>query len=250
MPHLVHQAAFYLHVVLGSIGLVIFWLPFFAQKGGKNHVNFGKIFAYSMYAVGTSGLLMSSLVIIDPIAVRLPPTDVSPEKMSEFIYQNRVFAGFLFMLSILVICNVRQAILVLKVKADRSKLKSPLHLALVGFLMLSALTIGGFGIKHGILLLEIFALLSLILSARMVHYIFKKNLKPREWILAHLSNIGGAGIAAYTAFFAFGGRKIFEELLTGNLQVIPWVLPAIIGTVGLNILTKKYTRQYKITQTD
>ena len=47
-----------------------------------------------------------------------------------------------------------------------------------------------------------------------------------------------SGIAAYTAFFAFGGRVFFESLLTGYWAVLPWVAPTIIGIGAIKYLEK------------
>ena len=150
------------------------------------------------------------------------------------------------MLSILVFCNVRQSILVLRAKADRRLLKQPLHLGLVGFLGMTGAVVGWIAFNQDILLLRIFSILSIVSSAGMLYYIFKPQIKKREWILAHLGNIIGAGIGAYTAFFAFGGSRLFASLLTGDLMVLPWILPGIIGTFGSMYLSKKYRRQFSI----
>ena len=102
MPHLIHQTAFVIHVTIGALALLLFWLPLIASKGSKNHRFYGNLFINGMYAVAISGFLMSTLVIIDPIAVRMPTELSNPDKIERFILQNRIFAGFLLMLSILV----------------------------------------------------------------------------------------------------------------------------------------------------
>ena len=104
----------------------------------------------------------------------------------------------------------------------------------------------GIGIYHNILLYKIFAGISLLNSVGSLHYIFKRQLKAREWILAHLGNIFGAGIATYTAFFAFGGSRLFAQYLTGSLMVVPWILPSIIGIAASVVLTKKYRNKYRV----
>jgi len=151
MSHSIHQIAFYLHVIIGSIAMVVFWLPLLAKKGSRNHRLFGNLFVKGMYAVSISGLLMSTLVLIDPIAIRLPESIMDAERTNNFILQNRIFAGFLLMLSVLVFSNVRQSILVLEAKADRSCLKTHFHIALLVVLGLLGLTMGFIGLKFEIL---------------------------------------------------------------------------------------------------
>jgi hypothetical protein len=189
---------------------------------------------------------MSVLVLLDPVAVRLPSQTLSSEQLEHFITNNRNASAFLLMLSVLVFNNVRQSVWVLKAKADRSILRSTSHLFMIACLGLLGLTIGVIGFSHSNTLFMIFSGICIINSIGMTYYIFKPKLKPREWIIAHLGNIFGAGIGAYTAFFAFGGRRFLSEIFVGNLQIIPWVLPAIIGLVATQIYTKKYKNLYKV----
>ena len=106
--------------------------------------------------------------------------------------------------------------------------------------------LGLVGIENNQILFQIFAGIGILNSTGSIRYIFKKNIKQMEWILEHMGNIIGCGIACYTAFFAFGGRRFMQEILTGNLQLIPWILPAAIGITASVFLTKKYTQQFKI----
>ncbi len=246
MSHNIHQIAFYLHVVIGSIAMIVFWLPLIAKKGSKNHRLFGNLFVKGMYAVSISGFIMSILVLVDPIAVRLPEAIMNTEKTNHFILQNRIFSGFLLMLSVLVFSNVRQSILVLEAKADRSSLKTPFHISLLIVLGLLGLSMAVIGFKFEILLFEIFAALCIFNSIGMLYYIYKPAIKNREWIIVHLGNILGAGIATYTAFLSFGGRRLLAEVLTGSLMILPWILPSIIGVTASIYLTKKYRNQYRI----
>ena len=246
MVHLIHQFFFYLHVVLGSMGLLVFWLPVLGKKGTKFHKQFGKVFVYTMYSIAISGIIMSLLVLIDPVGVRFPERGMSFEQAYQLKEQNRQLSVFLLMLSLLVFVNVKQSILVLKAKANRELLKTPSHLACIGILLLAGISVGLLAIQQSNLLFGVFAVLSIALSTGTFKYIYKAELKPREWVIEHMGNILGAGIGAYTAFFAFGGRRFFSEVFLGNMQIIPWVLPAIVGLIVTPYLTKKYRKTYRI----
>lgn len=246
MQNLIHTSAFYIHVFIGSLALVIFWLPLLAKKGSRNHVRFGKYFVYGMYAVSISGMLMSSLVLLDPIGLRYPENQFSAEKLVKIAIQQRIFAGFLLMLSVLVFANVKQSILVLKAKKDRQILKKPLNLLTISVLGLLGLLMMYIGFSYQLILFQAFAALCIVNSIGSFRYIYKKKLKEKEWIIAHLGNILGAGIGAYTAFFAFGGRRFFAEIFTGQLQIVPWVLPSVIGIGLITYFSKKFRAQYKV----
>ncbi|MEL6215044.1 MAG: hypothetical protein AAFQ99_05130, partial [Pseudomonadota bacterium] len=64
-----------------------------------------------------------------------------------------------------------------------------------------------------------------------------------EMVFAHLNGLLGTGIGAYTAVFAFGGSRLLAELLPGQLQVIPWVTPAIVGTIAVARMKRHYVRK-------
>lgn len=246
MLYFMHQLALYAHIIVGSLCLIIFWLPLIQKKGSKSHRFYGGLFITGMYVVSISGIIMTILVLSDPLEVRAIEQEFSAEHVQKLISQSRMTAGFLLMLSVLVFTNVRQSILVLKAKDNRNLLKSWDNLLVIATLGILGLVMGWIGIQQDVMLFKIFAALCVFISISSFHYIFKKNLKTREWILAHLGNIIGAGIGTYTAFFAFGGRRLFAEILTGNMQIIPWILPGVIGITASIILTRKYEKQYRV----
>ncbi len=49
-----------------------------------------------------------------------------------------------------------------------------------------------------------------------------------------------SGIAAYTAFFAFGARNYMASLLSDDWQILPWVLPTILGVIAIRVLLPRY----------
>lgn len=246
MLHSVHQMFFAVHVLAGSAALFLFWIPMFAKKGSANHVKFGRYFANGMYAVAISGFIMTILVLVDPIGVREPARDLSVEIANQVATQNRMFATFLFMLSVLVFNSVYHSIEVLKAKTDRQKLKTPFHIGIYVFLLVTGIVVGWIGLTITYPLFMIFAGLSIANSIGTLRYIFKAEIKKREWIIAHMGAILGAGIGAYTAFFVFGGSRLFTMFLNSNGQVFLWVLPGVIGTIASIFLAKKYRKQYRV----
>ena len=96
------------------------------------------------------------------------------------------------------------------------------------------------GINKTHVLYMIFGGISMLSSFEMLRYIHKKTVAANAWLIEHFSGLIGAGIGAYTAFFAFGGRRLLNDIFVGNLQLIPWVLPSIIGVSYTYWLTAKY----------
>lgn len=243
---LIHQTALTLHIIIGSGALLLFWVPMLGRKGSQNHRRFGRYFVWGMYAVSGSGLLMSSLDLIFPLSVHAAGVELSPAEERSVRAEVRDFALFLFSLSVLVLTSTRQGLLTIRHKDDRAPLRTAPQsllcagLAGVGLLLLAR------GIQDGNILFLIFGSLQLLTGLQNLHYNFKPVLREREWWLAHLSSIIGSGIGAYTAFFVFGGSRLFSGLFGdafSNYSIVLWVAPGIIGSIAIGVLTRRYKRR-------
>ncbi|NVJ61175.1 MAG: hypothetical protein HWE27_12345 [Gammaproteobacteria bacterium] len=247
---LIHKITLYSHIFIGFISLILFWVPVFAKKGSPLHNRVGGWFVNAIWVVSISGIIMSLIVWWDPLAIRLPVEFVEPGRAAKIINSQRTSSEFLLMLSLLVLVSVKQAMLVLKVRTDRSRLRKWHHLMWIFALILLAMVIGTKGFIQGHILLMIFGPIGLSAGLGALKYIYKSELKSREWILEHFSNIIGCGIGVYTAFFAFGGRAFMQELLPGALQVIPWIVPGIAGTLAIVLYKPKYTKLYRVKKSE
>lgn len=242
--NVLHQSALYLHVLIGAAALIVFWLPVIARKGSAWHKRAGRWFANGMYAVALSGVLMSTLSLWNPLGVHFAGQALSPEQAVAVAAQVRIFSVFLLMLSVLVFASVYHAVLVLRARSDRRLLRRPLHLGALTALAVLAPVVGMIGVRSGETLLIIFFVVGTLSAAGMLRYTFKATISHNEWWIAHLGGMIGAGIAAYTAFFAFGGRALFAEILSGQWQIVPWVLPGIVGTAFITQQSRHYRRKF------
>ena len=55
------------HIIAGTIGLCIFWIPVFATKGGRLHVASGKAFVWCGYLVAATAAVSCTWALIRPI---------------------------------------------------------------------------------------------------------------------------------------------------------------------------------------
>ena len=242
-----HQSALYLHIAVGSCALLLFWIPVFTRKGNLDHKRFGKYFAYAMYVVSFSGIVMSGLDLLFPLTIHAADLDLSPAEAESASRQVREFGLFLLSLSILVLTSTRHGWLTILCKDDRSPLRHPTHLALNGSLFSVGVVLLIVGINTGNILFIIFGVLEVVAGTNNFRYIFRKTLRPKEWWIEHLSGLIGSGIGAYTAFTVFGGRQLFEQVFSSNFEnmsILLWITPGIIGTIAISYSTRYYTKLF------
>lgn len=242
-----HQFALYLHIAVGSCALLLFWVPVFTRKGALDHKRFGRYFAWAMYTVSCSGIVMSGLDLTFPLLVHGADLELSPEVEADVIRQVRQGALFLFSLSILVLTSTRHGWLTIRHKQDRAPLRRPAHLALNGLLVVIGIILLVTGINSGTILFMIFGGLQVSTGLGNLRYIYRQQLRPREWWLQHLGSLIGSGIGAYTAFTVFGGRRFFEEIFSSNfdsLAVLLWIAPSMVGVTAISVLSRRYKRQF------
>ncbi len=233
----IHNLFFMSHILVGSMALLLFWAPLVTKKGSIDHIKFGRYYGNIMYLVAFTGAVMALMVIYDPMAIKGEMFRPGSDR-ERFTGTIRVFWGFLLFLSLLTYVSVRQGFAVLKHKGNIAELRKPLHV-----IPLVALVVGGvfmlvLGIQASRILHIIFGILGAIIGTGMLRFCFKKHIDAGQWVSEHLSAMIGSGIGAYTAFLAFGGRQLFENI--GSFQIIFWIAPGVIGSIAITLLSRKY----------
>ena len=163
------------------------------------------------------------------------------------VTEIRSFAIFLFSLSILVLASTRQGWLVIQVKEDRQELRTAVYTSLCLSLIIIGVILFITGLVYQSILYMIFSILQIVTGANSLRYNFKDELKPKQWWIEHLRGLIGAGIGAYTAFFVFGGRRIFDSIFSeafAAASLILWVMPGMIGGISITLLSRHYTARF------
>lgn len=226
---MLHSLLLKLHIGLGVIALLLFWLPMLSRKGSALHRSSGRYYGHIMKAVALSGLVMTCMVWFDPVGIKgaalLVDGQVSERRLAFFNMLNL----FLFLLSLLTWVTIRHATGSLLCKQNRAALKHWSYQAPVWLLVMAAPYAAWQGFLFNMPLVMVFAGISLVTSFSILAYLHTKTVNANRWLIEHASAMIGSGIAAYTAFFAFGGRALFAELLTGHWMMLPWLIPSLIG---------------------
>ena len=243
---LIHTTLLYLHIALGAVALLLYWLPVIARKGSKLHINAGKVFYYLMLIVSGSGIVMSLMGLYDPVSIYTAGKQMTAAQIERMLVWRIPLSQFLLLLSLLTWVTVRHAMGVLRAKSDRRMLRRWFYQGPVLLLVPTALYVAYQGITVGMPLLIIFAIVSLITATTISLYVYKAEVTPRAWIIEHFSAMVGAGIAVYTAFFAAGGRRVLSQWLPGEWQLVSWLAAPVIGITAMLLLTGYYKRKYKV----
>lgn len=211
-----------IHVIAGFCSLVTFMIPVIVKKGSNIHRKVGWVYVYNMWIVVISAMLLS---------------------VNNLIEGNTVRAVFLGYLAVITAGPLWYGITILRYKKDipRSYLKKRKLMDVVIVLLAIAnlfyfYYLGG---KGQAILLLIFGLLGLTNLPRAIAP-YRKLEDKANWYMDHLEGMVTAGIAAYTAFFAFGGYTFFGNLFNGPLVAIPWILPSVFGAFYISYHKRKY----------
>lgn len=214
-----------IHIAAGAISLILFWIPIFAKKGGINHVKLGKIYMWLMWIVVVTAAILSI----------------------KNLYVGRIeAAAFLGFLTFITANPLWKGIAVLKHKKGLSKAFQRTHLIFESLILVAGVLLLGYGIylkgEGGAVLMIIFGILG-VSNLGSVLKLIKSPPQQMDWFTEHMADMIISGIAAYTAFFAFGGRTILGHIFTGYWMIVPWVGPTIIGIFTIKYLKKYYEKQ-------
>jgi len=208
----------YIHIAFGALSLIVFWIPVLVKKGGDVHIKAGKIYVFTMWVVVITAIILSFINL----------------------YQGfYIMAAFLGFLSVITGHPLWYGMVILKHKKEVTPEVQRINTILNWILFAGG---AGLAIWSIILKVEGQAILLLIFGIIGMSSAFPllfKAKKTKNWLAEHIEGLLGTGIAAYTAFFAFGGSRLLGHIFTDQLIIIPWILPTIIGVFGIKYYKKK-----------
>ena len=230
---LLHQALRFLHIATGFFGLVLFWIPAFAHKGSNLHRRAGRLFELCAYVVLATAVLALSTQLSLVYSGSGP---VEPK--------NLIFAALLFYLSLLTFASVRHGVRVIATRQQPETIKTPFHQGLAIAVIIASLLLSAIGLRYDALLLLAFGPLGILSGLSILRYIGSANSRHMGWFYEHLGAMIGSGIAFHTAFAVFGARRLFGLPEEGFIAIIPWLLPAVVGTLANTLLERSYRRRF------
>lgn len=223
----------WIHIGFGFVGLVAFWLPIFARKGGPLHRSAGKVFRWCAIVVLTAAGLAVTGRFVEGLA--------SGANLTQY-RDGWAFLVFLGYLALVTGVSLSHGIAVLRSKQDLTALDTPYRRFIGWASILSSLFVIGWALywRPGNMIL-LFALSPVGISngLSVLRVISGRRTEPGLWKLEHLNAMIGCGIAFHTAFAVFGFNQLTGYHLPGAWQVVPWILPAAIGIPATMIWTRR-----------
>ena len=225
------------HVATGFIGLAAFWVPVFARKGGAAHVRAGRVYAYCAYVVTLSAVTASLGRIVSYQAHGVGFAE-RPD-----LYGLALFLGYL---GVTTFALVRHALRAVATRKAPETFRTSFHALLAwaciaGSVAVVAVALGAWsGVSPVLLgLSPVGALTGLGMLREM-----RAPAPPIGWFYSHMGAMLGGGVAFHTAFAVFGSQRLWTYDMSGPLNVLPWILPTLVGAPAIALWTRHYRRRF------
>ena len=214
-----------IHVIFGFTSLATFMVPMFVRKGGDIHRKVGKVYVATMWVVVATAFLLSVI---------------------NFIAKDYITAIFLGFLTVLTSGPLWYGMSILKYKKEIPEsfvIKKKAFEMLIFYLGLLNVAVFFYLKGQGMsILLLVFGIIGMT-SAPQAFSSIEKLKSKMNWYTMHLEGLVTAGIAAYTAFFAFGGSNFFASLYHGYWVAVFWIMPSVIGTLTIRYYRIKHEQK-------
>ncbi len=225
MIELLDKILLWIHIPFGMVSLILFWIPVGVQKGSPMHRKVGRWYFFTMWVVVVTAFLLSIINLINGNVM------------------SAVFLGFLSIITAYPLWYSNEILQQGRAWTDRyftirRLFVTTLFVSGVGVFLVGALRYQFQGLGT---MMAFFGILAFPAGRDL--FMTKANAMNREQRLKmHVKGTIISGVAAHTAFFAFGGRRIFVDMLQMDQQYmfIPWIAPTLLGLVYIGYMRRKY----------
>lgn len=221
----IHKILLWIHIPFGVLSLVLFWIPVGVRKGSPTHRKVGLYYFRSMWVVlTTAGLLSISNTILGN-------------------YLAALYLGFLTIITAYPLWYSYEILQQDKVWSETYFMTRKIFLAVLFVSGIGMIMLGG--IKYHFLgmgtMMGFFGLLA-IPAGKELFMSRTTAMSKENKMKMHIQGTIISGIAAYTAFFAFGGQRILLEVLHLHHQwmVVPWIAPTLLGLTYSRFMKRKF----------
>lgn len=238
--HALFESLVAVHIVTGTVGLLSFWVPIVARKGGNAHRRFGKVFVGTMLVTGSVAACIALTTLSDPAGTHPQLRDHPQFRDPELI--RGIFGWMMLYLATLTVNLAWQGWLSIVHRHDHRRNRAWHNLLSQAVLTLAAAacTVQGWLIGQPLMVgISIVGYATVITN---LWFIYTPEPRPVERIREHIKALVGAGISVYTAFFAFGAVRLMPELA---LAPVLWAVPLVVGLTLIIYHRRAVSRRYR-----
>ena len=214
-----HDALIAAHILVGTVGLVAFWVPVAGRKGGATHRAWGKVFWASMIAVGCLAVGIAATTLLEPMATHVGFGLPEPVVVG-------IFGWMMLYLAVLTVTLAVYGRECIRNRRDHARHRRPSMLALHALLLVLSANCAWQGWRIGQPLMLGISTIGFATVATDLRFMLAARPGPDAWLREHLKGLVGAGISVYTAFLAFGAVRLMPELA---LSPVLWAIPLVTG---------------------
>jgi hypothetical protein len=245
--HALYRLLLLFHVAAGFIGLVAFWIPVFAPKGGRVHTRAGTVFMICAYVVAGTALTIALLTLASPFGTHPEARPEDPARIGAALAQLRFLEAFLGYLAIVTFATVWHGVRVMRSRRDRTSIRTRLHTTVGVITILAGAGVLVMGLtfdQETRWILLALSPIGFLVGSGMLRYARGERKERMAHWYEHLGSMLAGGIAFHTAFAVFGIQRFIEYDLGGIVGLLPWVLPTVVGTIAITILTRHYRKKF------
>ena len=220
-----------------------------ARKGRATHVRIGRAFFYATCVVAATGVVMATLLLIDPLATKPLRQAVSPERAASIAQTIRLTSLFLLYLVLITFVPVYHGVRVLATRTAPERLRTPFHTAINAVTIAAAAGIIVLGIAMRQPVFAGLSIIGFLVGFGNLGFARRPYPTPMTWWYEHMSSMLGGGVAFHTAFLVLGAGRLLGVTLDGPIAIVPWLLPTVIGIPATSIWVGYYRRKFKETST-
>jgi uncharacterized membrane protein len=211
------------HIAVGSLALVVFWLPLLLAKGSRWHRRIGWVFVSAMAFVSASGLALSAYRWLT-----LPWRG------------GRAAATFLALISVLTGAGAWKGVRVLRAKRRSGPSRHPLDIGFAGVVLVFGAVVAVLGVRYGSTLFIVFGMIGLLSGWSDLRYWLRPPTERLHWWYEHMGDMFGTCIAALTAFMVQNAPR----LGLGKFSLVVWLAPTAVLLPVLVLWQRHYRRRF------
>ncbi|QUL36676.1 hypothetical protein [Erythrobacter sp. JK5] len=206
------------HVIAGATGLIAFWVPIAARKGGRVHRRWGRIACYGFMVAGALAIAMALLSLYGP-EQRIPT-------FTDRALFEGLFGWMMLYLGLLTIGFADYGLAMVRHSRDREALRRPRYQVPMAAVVVSAVWCGVYGYGVGDPLMVLVAAIGVVAMMLQQRFIWRASPARTDYVGEHFRALLGMGISAYTAFLSVGLIRAIPEHVFNPMI---WAGPSVVG---------------------